>query len=151
MICPADPRPQPDPNPTHTLLSGNIGTICNSGVKTVLTSRGKGGVNSQPPFVPCTAAQHSTAQHSTAQHSTAQHSTAQHTTAQHSTAHHSTAQHSTAQYSAAQYSAAQYNIFLGCVLRGTIVDRTYGRYKKKKLYIYLLLLTIFGPVYYGLP
>ena len=32
------------------------------------------------------------------------------------------------------------------ILRGTIVNRTYGAHKK--LYIYLFLLTIFGPIYY---
>ena len=35
------------------------------------------------------------------------------------------------------------------VLRGTIVNRTYGTHKN--LYIYLFLLTIFGPIYYGPP
>ena len=35
------------------------------------------------------------------------------------------------------------------LLRGTIVNRTYGVHKK--LHIYLFLLTIFGPIYYGPP
>ena len=35
------------------------------------------------------------------------------------------------------------------LLRGTIVNRTYGTHKK--LYIHLLLLTICGPIYYGPP
>ena len=35
------------------------------------------------------------------------------------------------------------------LLRGTIVNRTYGTHKT--LYISLLLLTIFGPIYYGSP
>ena len=35
------------------------------------------------------------------------------------------------------------------VLRGTIVNRTYGLHKN--LYIYLFLLKIFGPLYYGPP
>ena len=35
------------------------------------------------------------------------------------------------------------------VSRGTIVDRTYRIHKN--LYIYLFLLTIFGPIYYGPP
>ena len=35
------------------------------------------------------------------------------------------------------------------LLRGTIVNRTYGIHKT--LYIYLFLLTIFGPVNYGPP
>ena len=35
------------------------------------------------------------------------------------------------------------------LLRGTIVNRTYGRYKN--LYIYLFLLTIYGPIYCGPP
>ena len=36
------------------------------------------------------------------------------------------------------------------LLRGTIVNRTYGTHKKK-LYIYLFMLTIFGPICYGPP
>ena len=35
------------------------------------------------------------------------------------------------------------------LLRGTILNRTYGEYKN--LYISLILLTIFGPIYYGPP
>ena len=35
------------------------------------------------------------------------------------------------------------------LLRGTIVNRTYG--KRRNLSIYLLLLTVFGPIYYGPP
>ena len=35
------------------------------------------------------------------------------------------------------------------LLRGTIVNRTYGTHKN--LYIYLFSLTIFGPVYYDPP
>ena len=35
------------------------------------------------------------------------------------------------------------------LLRGTIVNRTYGLHKN--LYIDLFLLTIFGPIYYGPP
>ena len=35
------------------------------------------------------------------------------------------------------------------LLRGTTVNRTYG--KLKKLYISLFLLTIFGPIYYLVP
>ena len=34
-------------------------------------------------------------------------------------------------------------------LRGTIANRTYG--KDKNLDIYVFLLTIFGPIYYGPP
>ena len=33
------------------------------------------------------------------------------------------------------------------LLRGTIVNRTYGTHKK--LYIFLFLLTKFGPIYHG--
>ena len=33
------------------------------------------------------------------------------------------------------------------LLRGTLVNRTYG--KHKNLNIYLFLLTLFGPIYYG--
>ena len=33
-----------------------------------------------------------------------------------------------------------------CILRGTLVNRTYGG--NKNLYIYLFLPTIFGPIYY---
>jgi len=36
------------------------------------------------------------------------------------------------------------------LLRGAIVNRTYGT-DKDLLYIYLFLLTIFGPIYYGPP
>ena len=36
-----------------------------------------------------------------------------------------------------------------CVLRGTIVSRTYGIHKN--LYMYPFLLTIFGPINYGPP
>ena len=35
------------------------------------------------------------------------------------------------------------------LLRGTILNRTYGLHKN--LYISLFLLTIFGPIYYGPP
>ena len=35
------------------------------------------------------------------------------------------------------------------LLRGAILNRTYGTHKN--LYIYLLLLTILGPIYYGPP
>ena len=35
------------------------------------------------------------------------------------------------------------------ILRGTILNRTYGPYTN--LYISLFLLTIFGPIYYGPP
>ena len=35
------------------------------------------------------------------------------------------------------------------VLRGTLVNRTYGGHKN--LYIHLFLLTIFGPIYYRPP
>ena len=38
-------------------------------------------------------------------------------------------------------------MFLRMVLRGAIVSRTYVIHKN--LYIYLILLTIFGPIYYG--
>ena len=39
--------------------------------------------------------------------------------------------------------------FWGQLLRGSIVNRTYGEHKN--LYISLFLLAIFGPVYYGPP
>ena len=35
------------------------------------------------------------------------------------------------------------------LLRGTIVNRTYGTHKN--LHVHLFLLTIFGPIYYGPP
>ena len=35
------------------------------------------------------------------------------------------------------------------LLRGVIVNRAYGTHKN--LHIYLFLLTIFGPIYYGPP
>ena len=35
------------------------------------------------------------------------------------------------------------------LLRGVIVNRIYGTHKN--LYIYLFLITIFGPIYYGPP
>ena len=35
------------------------------------------------------------------------------------------------------------------LLRGGILNRTYGTHKT--LYIYLYLLTLFGPIYYGPP
>ena len=39
------------------------------------------------------------------------------------------------------------HILGGSLLRGTIVNRTYGTHRN--LYIYLFSLTIFGPIYYG--
>ena len=40
-------------------------------------------------------------------------------------------------------------MLLSLIVRGTIVNRTYGI--PKNLYIYLFLSTIVGPTYYGLP
>ena len=37
----------------------------------------------------------------------------------------------------------------GLLLRGAIVNRTYGTHKN--LYVYLFLLTKIGPIYYGPP
>jgi len=45
--------------------------------------------------------------------------------------------------------APQAIVYTTEILRGTIVNRTYG--KHKNLYICLFLLTIFGPIYYGPP
>ena len=47
----------------------------------------------------------------------------------------------TAVYESAKYTAQ--------LLRGTIINRTYGIHKN--LYIHLVLLTIFGTIYYGPP
>ena len=44
---------------------------------------------------------------------------------------------------------AWYDLVPSLVLPGTIVNRTYGIHKN--LYVYTLLLTIFGPVNYGPP
>ena len=38
---------------------------------------------------------------------------------------------------------------MGAYLRGTILNRTYG--KHEKLRIYLFLLAVFGPIYSGAP
>ena len=40
-------------------------------------------------------------------------------------------------------------LLLFTLLRGTLVNRTYG--EDKNLYIHLFLLTIFGPIYYRPP
>ena len=45
------------------------------------------------------------------------------------------------------YASSLHKRFL--VLRGTLVNRTYGGHKN--LHIYLFLLTIFGPTYYRPP
>ena len=37
------------------------------------------------------------------------------------------------------------------ILRGTIVNRTYGTHQKLDIDLFLLLITVFGPIYYGLP
>ena len=39
----------------------------------------------------------------------------------------------------------------GSLLRGTILNRAYGKRKNLPVYIYLFLLATFGPIYYGPP
>ena len=40
-------------------------------------------------------------------------------------------------------------VYQAFILRVVIVNRTYATHKK--LYIHLVLLTMFGPIYFGLP